>query len=298
MKRLLYVLVCMLVICACNRKGASYEDGADPYQESAQVDSNATDSNNENRHDTLKVQVDTLALSVNRIQDKMSNDSILIAKKLDSKMEGSIIFAIIAAFAILLIAIIVLFVKNKELSSRLNDAERKEDKDFTSLNQKTQNMQGQNTGQGGVSLSKRDVDILNQTLLNYNARLTALEAKEKEQNRKENHNGQGGHSAQPTMERNIYFGMNQRNIFSTELQPSDERVAFKGNIITETKIEFVPIKWEKIKSFDDLASVVKIKSKSPNGKTINVISPGKAEKKVGKSISYWQVTEPAVINII
>jgi hypothetical protein len=202
------------VICACNRKGNPYEDASDQYQESAQVDSNAYASTNENRHDTLKVQVDTLALSVNHIQERMSNDSTLIAKKLDSKMEGSTIFAIIGAFAILLIFIIVLFVKNKELRSRLNDAESKEANHFTWLNQQVQNLQGQNSGQGGFSLSKRDVDVLNQTLLNYNARLTALEAKE--QSRKESHNGQVGHSASPKVERNIYFGVNQGNIFTKE----------------------------------------------------------------------------------
>jgi hypothetical protein len=295
MKRLLYVLVCMLVICACNRKGNPYEDASDQYQESAQVDSNAYASTNENRHDTLKVQVDTLALSVNHIQERMSNDSTLIAKKLDSKMEGSTIFAIIGAFAILLIFIIVLFVKNKELRSRLNDAESKEANHFTWLNQQVQNLQGQNSGQGGFSLSKRDVDVLNQTLLNYNARLTALEAKE--QSRKESHNGQVGHSASPKVERNIYFGVNQGNIFTMELSASDERVAFKGNKISEDKVEFIPISWDRIKSLNSSETVVKIKG-SLKGSNMKVLSKGYAVKRVENGKSYWQVMDPVEIQLV
>lgn len=293
MKKILYVLVCMLVICACNRKGVPYEGASDQYQESAQVDSNAYNSINENRHDTLKVQVDTLALSVSRIQEKMSNDSTLIAEKLDNKMEGYSIFAIIAAFAILLIAIIVLFVKNKELRSRLNNAESKEDNHFRLLNQQVQNLQGQDFRQNGISLSKQDIDNLNQALQSYNTRLNALEAKDRQ---KKAHTVQDKPETQPTVERYIYFGVNNGDKFIKELVPSDESAAFKAKKISENEVEFEPLSWNKIRSLNSLEAVVIIKS--INGSNIKVLSNGLAVKRSYNGHDFWLVTKPAEIKLV
>lgn len=310
MKRLLYVLVCMLIMCACNNNGAPSLPSPDSTEEDAQPDSSTKDSDSisgnkrdrqgvSNRLGIIEVEINDLKGSISDMQARMSNDSTQIVEtmnqKVDRKVDASAFFAAIFGLVILLILIIVLFAKNNKLRREINAAQSKEENDIENINLKLNNLQSSNTRQYKPLLSKGDIDNLNRILNDHNTRLAALEAKE--QSRKESHNGQGGHSASPKVERNIYFGVNQGNIFTMELSASDERVAFKGNKISEDKVEFIPISWDRIKSLNSLDAVVKIKG-SLKDSNMKVLSKGYAVKRVENGKSYWQVMDPVEIQLV
>jgi hypothetical protein len=82
-----------------------------------------------------------------------------------------------------------------------------------------------------------------------------------------------------------------------ELSASDERVAFKGNKISEDKVEFIPISWDRIKSLNSSETVVKIKG-SLKGSNMKVLSKGYAVKRVENGKSYWQVMDPVEIQLV
>lgn len=307
MKRLLYVLVCMLVICACNNNGAPSIETPDSTEGATQSDSTKnSDSISKDKQEqqgvsnqlgVIEVKITDLKSSISNIQSQVSSDSTQIVEmneKIDSKMDGKVIYAFIFAFVILLIFIIVLYVRNKELRSELHNAKDKEDSHYRRLKDNMQDLQGQSSGQRGFSWSKQDIDNLNQALQDYNSRLNALEAKDRQ---KKTQIVPGGHSAQTTMERNIYFGINQGNIFTMELSASDERVAFKGNKISDDKVEFIPISWDRIKSLNSSESVVKIKG-SLKGSKMKVLNKGYAVKRVENGKSYWQVMDPVEIQLV
>lgn len=301
MKRLLYVLVCMLVICACDNGSKSFQS-TDPEVKTVQPDStkkvDSLTMMGRNQLGMMEVEIAELKSSVSNMQAEMSNDSVqidAINQKVDHKMEGSFLFVIIIGFAILLIAIIVLLVKYHDHDNKIREALEREFNDFKGLNQKLLNVQRTGTGQYEASISWREIDAIRQDLRNYNDRLNALEVKL--QNQKVSHVVRDEQASSTTVERSIYFGVNQGNKFTKELAPSDESVAFKGNKIAENEVEFFPQSWDRIKSFNSLDSVVKIKG-STNGSSMKVIKKGYAVKKVENGISYWQVVDPVEIKLV
>lgn len=308
MKRLLYVLVCMLIMCACNNNGAPSLPSPDSTEEGAQPDSSTKDSDSifgnkrdrqgeSNRLGVIEVYITDLKSNISNIQSQVSSDSTQIAEmndKIDSKMDGNAIYAFIFAFVILLFVIIVLFFKNKELNSELNEIKGKEHTHYDRLKQDLQDLQGQSSGQKGFSWSKQDIDNLNQALQSYNNRLNALEAKVRQ---KKVPTAQVGHENQSTVERNIYFGVNQGNKFTKELALSDENTAFKAKKISENEVEFEPLSWNKIKTFNSLEDVVTIKG-SLIGSNIKVLSNGRAVKRSYNGHDFWLVTKPAEIKLV
>lgn len=301
MKRLLYVLVCMLVLCACNNNGATSSDVPNssvndsvPSETGTELDHTA--QANQNQPGKLEVEVTDIKRSVNDIKAQMSKDSTKVEdmnKKIDQKANYSVLFTIIIGLIFFLSMIVVLFIKNKKLRSELQD---RVEKDFENLAQQIQDVQSAGIGQYKQLLSRQEVEnIIKSCFQNFDARLKALEVKE--QSRKEPPIAQGKDSASHTMEHNIYFGVNQGNKFTKELAPSDESVAFKGNKISEKEVEFIPQSWDRIKSFNSLVSVVKIKG-STKGTLMKVAKKGHAVKKSENGISFWEVDDPVVIMLV
>lgn len=304
MKKLLYVLICMLVICACNNNGAaSLGTPNSSDNDTVQTDSTKTSDPivqaNSYQPGMLEVEMTDIKKSIRDIQTQMSNDSTqivdIMSQKIDRKAGYSVFFSVVIGL-ILLLLIIVLLVKNRNLRLELKDMKDGVEKEINNLKQQLQDAQRRGIGQYKQPLSRRDVeDILMENLKGVNARLKALEEKELKQ--KENRIAHKENSGSQIMEHNIYFGVNQGNKFTKELAPSDESVAFKGNMISEKEVEFIPLSWDRIKSFNSLDPVVKIKG-STNGSSLKVISKGYAVKKSENGISFWEVVDPVEIKLV
>lgn len=294
----------MLMICACNNNGAASlgtpgSTDNDTVQTDSTPKSDSIEQANSYQPGKLEVEMTDIKRSLSDIQTQMSNDSTQIVDTMSQKIDrkaGSSVFFVVVIGLILLLLIIVLFVKNRKLRLELIDMEDRVEIDINKLTQQLQNVQSAGIGQYKQPLSRRDVeDILMHNLKGVNERLKALE--EKEQRQKESRIAHEENSGSRIMEHNIYFGVNQGNKFTKELAPGDESIAFKGNKTSEMEVEFIPQSWDRIKSFNSLDSVVKIKG-ATNGSSMKILSKGHAVKKSANGISFWEVVEPVEIKLV
>lgn len=302
MKRLLYVLVCMLVLCACNNNGATFlgtPDSSvnDSVQSEIRNDSDSTAQANQDQLGKLEVKITNIERSINDIKAQMSKDSTKVetmSKKTDQKAKYSALFTVIIGL-VLCIPIVVLFKKIRRLRCELNNLQDRVN-GINRFIRLQQDMQSAGTGQLKPSLTRKEMeDILMHYLQKIDARLQALEVKE--QSRETPPIAPEKGFVSHTMEHYIYFGVNQGNKFTKELAPSDESVAFKGNKISEKEVEFFPQSWDRIKTFNSLDSVVIIKG-STKGTSMKVIKKGHAIRKSENGFSFWEVDIPVEIKLV
>lgn len=292
MKKFLYFFICMLMLCACN-KTQPVEDTQAPdenVQEQAMDKAKGDSTKNENKLGSLEVKITNIQTDVNNLKVQQSKDSTSVeelSKNVDQKVDSSIVYVMIGGFALLLILIIISLFKISDLRSKTRNSCDILTQKINS-NKQQQNYAPSNVGtsyarKGDIVGLQDEIEALKKRVRTLeNAPVTVSEPVKAKDEKKHN-----------TSSRFIYFGKNSGKIFSKELPPSNELVVFKGELISSSEVKFQPVSLDRIRSLNDIESVVTIKGSIQNARTMKVDKFGRAAKEQG----YWKVESPVIIYV-
>lgn len=305
-KILFYILACTLLMSACNLKSEFSQQNDDEQKttDSTQTDQQSSDSLDKGKDMTgqLYVKMIDLTASVKEVRSQVDSTKTQINelnKVFEAKVDQMQFNMLLGGM--ILLFIVIIFIVIIKLQKHQRHVDQKIERLKGHLNQLPEN---QKYAQPSSSVSRRDIDALNKEINNIYSRLRTVEdtlgqklsvaslgVQQSQWNQQ-----QVSQIHQSKEDRKIRFGVNTKNIFPNALDAGDVHIAFEGVYKSDNEVEFEPIGWERIKSFNELSDVVTVKG-NREGSIMHIDRKGRAKKQIQVGRVYWEVTLPAIITI-